>query len=500
MGRYEPEDSEDEQGRPDRRPGRRRPRWLALCTALAALGHPAASVFALTRSEFESAYGQKFVPAIEEARHDHVEDQIIVRFDTPFGKDEVEQIFPDARAVFRAHGGRRWLLEFEGAGRGKEIVEAAKDSAFHGLTGPAPSRGRSLANLTSVGLNSRISSLASPPVDPLYPRQWALDRIGSEAAWSCVTAAPDVYIAVLDAGIDFDHEDLDGNLWQNQADPPGNGDDDGNGYADDQRGWDFTTGAGDNDPSEEGGVGHGTLVSGVIAAEASDSGAQVGGAGILWTAKLMPVRILDSEGEGEAIRVGEAIRYAADLAETAGKKVVLNASWGTATDTAELRDAISAYPNRLLVVAAAGNETSDNDRKPVFPASYADPSYVNHLDNVISVTASNRADGLAGSANRGRRSVWIAAPGEDVLSTAACDPADPPPCTNYYGFAGTSAAAPHVTATAALVLARNPGLSPRALRDRLVANAAQVSTLFGLVRDGRRLDAGLAVGCRPKGE
>jgi subtilisin family serine protease len=259
--------------------------------------------------------------------------------------------------------------------------------------------------------NFRREPLAVPN-DPLFPRQWSLRNTGQNVlgqkglagaderaslAWDRQTGSTGVTVAVIDTGIALAHPDLDQNVWSNAGEIPGNGiDDDANGYADDVRGWDFTSGDADPSDSAAPDQGHGSLVAGVIAAEGSNG---IGIAGVSWRARLMALRAPMSVG-------GEI----AALAYAAGKGAqIVNYSAGMQNPSASERAAIAAAPGVLFVVAA-GNGRFNNDARPIYPCNY-------DLTNVICVGASNQADGLSGASNLGPANVDLVAPGENILST-----------------------------------------------------------------------------------
>jgi subtilisin family serine protease len=144
------------------------------------------------------------------------------------------------------------------------------------------------------------------PDDPLYQNgsQWYIDAVNAPAAWDSVTSDSNQVIAILDTGVDWDHPDLDDAIWTNWDEIPGNGaDDDGNGYADDSRGWDWINN--DNDPHDDNS--HGTHVAGIAAAENNNG---TGIAGVAWGARIMPLKVLQSSGRGSAGDIAAGINYA----------------------------------------------------------------------------------------------------------------------------------------------------------------------------------------------
>ncbi len=296
------------------------------------------------------------------------------------------------------------------------------------------------------------------PNDSLFAKQWALETLGAVAAWEITTGAPDILVAVIDTGVDLDHPDLQPNLWSNaKEDLNHNGradaedynqiDDDGNGFIDDVRGWDFTDAPNlpdggdylqrDNDPSDENG--HGTAVSGVIAAAANN---RIGIAGLAPNCRVMALRAGNSQGLLEEDDVASAIVYA-----VLNGARVLNMSFGDAVTSPMLRDVIRfAHRRGAVLVASAGNAATD---ELYFPAGFAE---------TISVGASTSSDELAPFSSHGAM-LDMVAPGVEAWTTI--------PGNSYAPFSGTSAAAPFVSALAALLLARSPSMNNEMVRAAL---------------------------------
>lgn len=242
--------------------------------------------------------------------------------------------------------------------------------------------------------------LARTPDDPSYSSQWGLPIIGAPAAWDKSTNCTATVVAVIDSGADYEHPDLAANIWSNPAEIAGDGiDNDGNGYIDDTLGWDFIFDNGKPIDAD----GHGTHVTGIIAAVGNNSR---GVSGVCWDARIMVLRAFDAVGIGTVADVIEAMQYA----RLNGAKVI-NASYADTSFSQAEQDAINALNSAgILVVAAAGNESTDNDQTPSYPASY-------DLPNIIAVTATNQTDSLAGFSNYGLQTVHVAAPGVDIIST-----------------------------------------------------------------------------------
>ena len=264
--------------------------------------------------------------------------------------------------------------------------------------------------------NYYVSSSALPN-DPRLDQLWGLQNTGQSVsgftgtadsdidapeAWEITKGSRAVTVAIIDTGVAFDHPDLAANMWTNPGET-GSGkatngvDDDDNGFKDDWRGWDWI--GSDNTPRDF--FGHGTHVAGIVGATGNDS---YGGAGVNWSVSLMPLRVLDSEGIGTTANVAAAIAYAA-----ANGADVVNLSLGGPDFTLAVQTAISNAPN-VLVVAAAGNEASNNDVSGSYPCNYP-------LTNIVCVAATDSLDQLAGYSNYGAVNVDLAAPGSRILST-----------------------------------------------------------------------------------
>ena len=309
-----------------------------------------------------------------------------------------------------------------------------------------------------------VHTLATPS-DPMFPQLWGMTKIEAPAAWDRY-AGGSVTVAVTDTGIDVNQQDLSSNLWVNSREIPANGiDDDGNGIVDDVNGANFSGGNNSGNPAD--GHGHGTHVSGTIAASANNG---YGVAGVNPQAKIMALKFLSDSGGGST---SDAIR-AIDYARQMGAKVI-SASWGGGGYSTALKTAISdAGKAGILFVAAAGNSSSNNDVSPSYPASY-------DLDSIISVAASDSSDRLASFSSYGCTTVDLAAPGVGILSTLPGD--------NFASWNGTSMATPHVSGVASLIAAREPSLGYKAIRARLLASADPVAAMSGTSLTGGRLNA-----------
>jgi thermitase len=319
--------------------------------------------------------------------------------------------------------------------------------------------------------------------DEMFSRQWGLANGGENGglagadisamrAWSVTRGSDQVVVAVIDSGVDYTHPDLVNNIWTRPEIIKAYEDED-LGAVDDQHGFNLVDD--DGDPMDENG--HGTHCAGIIGAEGGNG---IGIAGVNWNVKIMPLRFMDGDGAGTTKDAIEAINYVIDRKRAGVNVRIISASWGSNTRSRALEDVIrKAYDEGILFVAAAGNASSDNDETPHYPSSY-------NLGNIVSVAATSRNDQLASFSNYGARSVHVAAPGEEILSTWL-----------EHGFTekkGTSMATPFVAGVAALILSQNPKMSVDDLRARLLKSVDPVPSLKGKVSSGGRINAAKAVG------
>lgn len=321
------------------------------------------------------------------------------------------------------------------------------------------------------------------PNDPQFAEQWALNNLGQNGgkakadiaalkAWLQTQGSQEVVVAVLDSGVDYSHKDLVSNMWFRPDHVPQYTDDE-LGTFDDVKGFDANINA--SDPMDDNG--HGTHCAGIIGAEGNNG---EGIAGINWNVQIMPLKFLGRGGFGTTKNAIEAINYAIDRKQKGVNVRVINASWGSTSRSKALEDAIRAAGEQgILFVAAAGNNAGDNDKRPHWPSNY-------DLPNVISVAALDRSDVLASFSNFGIKTVHIAAPGRDILSTWLNN--------DYREASGTSMAAPQVSGVAALILANEPDLSVEKLRDRILKSVDKIDSLTGKIENGGRLNAAKALG------
>ncbi len=318
-------------------------------------------------------------------------------------------------------------------------------------------------DIQSVARDS-IVSVAQTPNDPRLSELWNLQKINAAEGWNATTGTGQTIVAVIDTGVDYSHPDLAANIWTNIREVAGNGrDDDGNGFVDDIRGYDF--GDNDADPMDENG--HGTHVAGIVGATGNNG---VGVTGVSQHTRIMPLRFMAADGSGYT---SDAVR-AIDYAIRNGAKI-LNNSWGGSAADPTLAAAIErARAAGVIVVIAAGNEQVDNDTTPSYPATYARQS-----NNTVVVASTSSSDQLSWFSNYGR-SVTIAAPGESILSTARGG--------GYITKSGTSMAAPVISGALALLWDLHPTWSYTQILDKLRTSVDTSGELTGKVSTGGRVN------------
>jgi len=321
------------------------------------------------------------------------------------------------------------------------------------------------------------------PEDPYFHAyQWSLHNTGQTGgpedadvdapeAWEIEQGRPEVVMAIIDTGIDYDHPDLGANIWENTAEIEGvdGTDDDGNGFMDDTMGWDFVDE--DNDPRDA--HGHGSHVAGIAGAVANNG---LGIAGLAWNCRIMPVRAGNSEGVFTSEHAAEAIIYAAE-----NKANVINLSWGGYEKISLIDDAMTFATDRgALICAAAGNDDSSD---LIYPAAYRNNA-------VIAVGATDDEDRKAVFSNYGDW-VHVSAPGDGpaigesslrgIYSTYLNG--------GYRQLRGTSMATPHVGAAAALLFSHFPDISAIEVKTRIMRSADVLSDLSGKNITSGRLNA-----------
>lgn len=280
-----------------------------------------------------------------------------------------------------------------------------------------------------------IASAAVTPSDPHWPQQWNARRVRATEAWDVTKGASGVTIAIVDTGVDGNHPDLRGRMV---------------------RGWDFHNN--DSNPYDD--DGHGTAVATTAAAAGND---RVGIAGMCWRCRVMPIKVLSSNGHGTQSNVAAGVRWAVDHGAD-----VINMSIASATSTLLLADAVAyAIRKGVIVVAAAGN--SGTSRR-MYPAAFP---------GVISVAATNETDRLYSWSSRGSW-VTLAAPGCSFGGR---------PRARWAWLCGTSLAAPMVAGTVGLMKSVAPQMGRARLTSMLIGNTQRLAA--GLAHG--RLDAARSI-------
>jgi len=311
--------------------------------------------------------------------------------------------------------------------------------------------------------------------DTFFDLQWGHHNDGSEYGYNDVDVdwkeqhdldaeVGNIVVGVIDTGVDYTHQDLAANMWKNPGEIAGNGiDDDGNGYVDDVYGYDFY--AGDSNPMDENG--HGTHVSGIIAADQNG----IGVVGINPNgAKIMALRFLGPDGSGYTSGAVLALEYAINNGAS-----LTNNSWGGGGYSQALYDMIAqAMAANQLFVAAAGNDGVNIDATPTYPASY-------NLDNILVVGSSDYYDDKSSFSNYGTATVDILAPGSNIASCYLDD--------QYVYASGTSMATPYVTGVASLLLGKNSETPYEFIKETILANGDQTPAAISYTASGKRLNA-----------
>lgn len=316
------------------------------------------------------------------------------------------------------------------------------------------------------------------PNDAQFSQTWGLQRISAPQAWDTVTGSNTAAVAVIDSGIDYTHPDLAANVWSAPTS-----------FTVTVKGKSVTCPAGSHgynmlagtcDPKDDNG--HGTHIAGTIGAVGNNS---IGVAGVNWSTKIMAIKFLDASGNGTLSDAIQAIDFAiqakAVFANTGAplNLRVISASWGgDGFSLSMLSELFLADANKILFVTAAGNDHTNNDATPFYPANYASP-------NIISVAAVEAGDVLTSFSNYGAGSVHLAAPGADILSTV--------PGGGYAKLSGTSMSTPHVTGAALLTLGACPALDNAQLKSTLVNSVDVLASLTGKLISNGRLNVNKAI-------
>ncbi len=317
-------------------------------------------------------------------------------------------------------------------------------------------------------------SVAATTNDALYSALYGIRNISAPEAWDTTSGSSDVLVAVVDTGVNYNHPDLSGSIAINGAEVPSNGiDDDGNGYIDDVYGYNAITGTGvgsaAGDPMDDNG--HGTHVSGTIAAQGNNS---IGVVGVAYGSKVIAIKALGAGGSGFISDIADGIDYAVARGARA-----INLSLSSSSDSSTLRASIEDARNSgVLVVAAAGNAATNIDSVPSYPAAY-------DYSNLISVASTDDEDDPSYFTNFSSTRVHVAAPGSDIASTSYTG--------GYVYMSGTSMATPHVAGVAALIFSVRPDLNASDVKTILINSVDALSSLNGLVSSNGRVNAARAV-------
>lgn len=301
--------------------------------------------------------------------------------------------------------------------------------------------------LVNAGLAVSKAAGVSPYTDApnLGGNNWGADMIKAPTAWNNGYTGQGTIVAVLDTGVDYNHQDLKNNIWSNTKEIAGNGkDDDGNGYVDDVYGWNLV----DNNNNVLDNNDHGTHVAGTIAAENNG----IGVTGIAYNSKIMPVKVLDANGSGSYSNIAKGIYYAVDNGAN-----IINLSLGGNSSNNTLKSAIEyASSKNVIVVMAAGN---NGDPMPSYPARYA-------YNSGIAVGAVDQNNNLADFSNRSgsQEITYVTAPGVNIYSTI--------PNNQYASYNGTSMAAPHIAGVIALMLSANHNLTESQILQIITSTSA----------------------------
>ncbi len=338
---------------------------------------------------------------------------------------------------------------------------------------------RELAKKAEIISEKNFQNLGNPFNDPLISKVWSFADASSGGVsvnkyYKNVNgkSIDPIIVAVVDTGVDFSHEDLKEVMWNNPDEIPNNGiDDDQNGYIDDIYG--INTLVRDSNGKATTNVldthSHGTHVSGTIAAKQNNN---KGIAGIASNALIMALRTVPNNGDETDVDVAEAFIYAAKN----GAKLI-NCSFGKYKNEGGnlIPDTLKhiAQNYGVLVVAAAGNESSDIDKRPTYPASFDN-------DNLLIIASTAKTGSLSGFSNYGKVNVDVAAPGSSIYSTV--------PKNSYESMSGTSMATPTTVGVLAELWSQNPQLSYKELKDLIMQTVSQNSNFKNKMQSGGRID------------
>jgi subtilisin family serine protease len=300
------------------------------------------------------------------------------------------------------------------------------------------------------------------PDDPLYSQQTNITQTNIDDVWNEYTTGDGSQIvAILDTGVDYTHPDLEANIWINEAELNGveGYDDDGNGYVDDIRGWDFINN--DNAPLDDNM--HGTHVAGIVGAVGGNG---IGVAGAAWNVKLMPIKVFQSNGAGNSSTIAEGVNYA-----TANGATIQNMSFGSYAESSTLKSALeNAYASSLLV-GAAGNDgicigpgvcPNKIPSAPLYPGAY---TFVLGVEDGNGIYDNYDQDGPIYSGYSNFLNYEVKAPGSAIMNTV--------PNGGYRALTGTSMATPLVAGAMALYMQQKPDDSKKLIFGNLINTSGQ---------------------------
>mgnify|MGYP002338691422 CR=1 FL=1 len=388
-----------------------------------------------------------------------------------FSAKEYKRVFREAGKFEERHREfdlHKWYeISFDSKATVKELINSYKE--IENLEYVEPVSKKSLVEHDPhPKAENNEKTLNELPDDPYFSEQWHYHNTGQSGgtadadidlpeAWELETGNTNVVVAIEDQGVDYNHEDLAGNMWVNTGETPNNGvDDDNNGYVDDYHGYNFGDNQGPINPGD-----HGTHVGGTVAAETNNGkglAGIAGGSGNDDGARLMSVQVFGDNGQGG---FAEGFVYAADM----GAHISQN-SWGGGGESQSINDAIDYFISNGggsgtpmdggIVVVAAGNDNVSSGAS-IWPAAYS---------NALAVASTDHNDVKSSFSNYGSW-VDIAAPGSDI---ASCQPGD-----GYQYMSGTSMACPHVSGVAALIVSKFAGnITPSGVWSKLVDNTDNI--------------------------
>jgi len=286
--------------------------------------------------------------------------------------------------------------------------------------------------------NFKLKALTASVDTQALKEQWAIKKVRAEEAWKTAdnTGSKTVIVAVIDTGVDYNHESLKPNMV---------------------KGYDFKDN--DDNPMDDVGKanpGHGTHCAGILGATGLVDGGIIG---LSPEVSMMPIRFLGADGSGDLMAGIKSVDYAIEK----GAKVI-SASWGANVPRAQAQPLIDAVKRAndagVIFVMAAGNDGKNNDSRPTFPANA-------NFENTITVAASNATDAKPSWSNFGRATVDLSAPGDAIMSTL--------PGNKYQNLSGTSMATPLVAGLVALLKAQDESLTGAQAKAIMQITGAKVS-------------------------